>query len=170
MCLLWNYICPVPTNAILVESLMPVNILLIPVGGNYTIDAKEAKEYVDRIMPDVVIPMHYKTKDCEFVRFDVGHFISDVRMVRVGYNLRSRAFLKQKRRVTKPSDFHFLLLFSSTVEPFHKFANFLRRVEQVRNGFVDVCRSDYIRDILRQIGFHKPFAFFEFGNAVSKVR
>ena len=53
-------------NAILVESLMPVNILLIPVGGNYTIDAQQAKEYVDRIMPDVVIPMHYKTKDCDF--------------------------------------------------------------------------------------------------------
>lgn len=52
-------------NAILVESLMPVNILLIPVGGNYTIDAQQAKEYVDRIMPDVVIPMHYKTRDCE---------------------------------------------------------------------------------------------------------
>lgn len=63
-------------NAILVESLMPVNILLIPVGGNYTIDAKEAKEYVDRIMPDVVIPMHYKTKDCEFDIDKVNEFLS----------------------------------------------------------------------------------------------
>ena len=42
---------------------MPVNILLIPVGGKYTIDAVEAKEYVDKIMPDIVIPMHYRTKD-----------------------------------------------------------------------------------------------------------
>ena len=33
-------------------------------GGNYTIDAEMAKEYVDRIMPDIVIPMHYRTKDC----------------------------------------------------------------------------------------------------------
>lgn len=53
-------------NAFLVETLMPVNVLMIPVGGNYTIDAKQAKEYVDRLMPDIVIPMHYKTKDCEF--------------------------------------------------------------------------------------------------------
>ena len=29
-------------------------------------DAEEAKEFVDRIMPDVVIPMHYKTKDHSF--------------------------------------------------------------------------------------------------------
>lgn len=44
----------------LVGQLMPVNILLIPVGGTYTIDAIQAKEYVDRMKPDVVIPMHYK--------------------------------------------------------------------------------------------------------------
>ena len=42
--------------------LLPVNILLIPVGGNYTIDFEQAKEYVDRLMPDVVIPMHYRSR------------------------------------------------------------------------------------------------------------
>ena len=47
----------------LIESILPVNVLLIPVGGTYTIDAAMAKEYVDRIMPDVVIPMHYRTKN-----------------------------------------------------------------------------------------------------------
>ena len=49
-------------SAELIEMLLPVNILLIPIGGNYTIDAERAKEYVDRIMPDIVIPMHYKSK------------------------------------------------------------------------------------------------------------
>lgn len=46
----------------LLELLLPVHVLLIPVGGKYTIDGEQAKEYVDRIMPSVVIPMHYKTK------------------------------------------------------------------------------------------------------------
>ena len=46
----------------LIESLLPVDVLLIPVGGTYTIDAEQAKEYVDRIMPDIVIPMHYREK------------------------------------------------------------------------------------------------------------
>ena len=46
------------------ESIGSVNILFIPVGGNYTIDAEQAKEYVDFLMPDVVIPMHYKTENC----------------------------------------------------------------------------------------------------------
>lgn len=49
-------------SAELIEMLLPVNILLIPVGGNYTVDAEMAKEYVDRIMPEIVIPMHYKSR------------------------------------------------------------------------------------------------------------
>lgn len=49
-------------SSALLEMLLPVNILLIPVGGTYTIDALRAKEYVDRIMPEIVIPMHYKTR------------------------------------------------------------------------------------------------------------
>lgn len=59
----------------ILENLGSVNILLIPVGGNYTIDAVKAKEYVDRIMPDIVIPMHYKTKKCEFDIDKVDEFI-----------------------------------------------------------------------------------------------
>lgn len=49
-------------SAELLEMLLPVNILLIPIGGTYTLDALRAKEYVDRIMPEIVIPMHYKTR------------------------------------------------------------------------------------------------------------
>lgn len=48
----------------LAEAIGSVNVLLIPIGGNYTIDAEQAKEYVDFLMPDIVIPMHYKTSGC----------------------------------------------------------------------------------------------------------
>lgn len=37
-----------------------VDILFIPVGGNYTIDGKKATEIVKKIEPAIVIPMHYK--------------------------------------------------------------------------------------------------------------
>lgn len=60
----------------LIESILPVNVLMIPVGGNYTIDAAMAKEYVDRIMPDVVIPMHYRVKGCELDIDKVDEFLS----------------------------------------------------------------------------------------------
>ncbi len=35
--------------------------MLIPVGGTYTISAKEASEVISTIEPKVVIPMHYET-------------------------------------------------------------------------------------------------------------
>ncbi len=54
-----------PCSPELIERLLPVDVLMIPVGGNYTIDADLAKEYVDRLMPEIVIPMHYKIKHCE---------------------------------------------------------------------------------------------------------
>ena len=61
----------------LIEMILPVNVLMIPVGGNYTIDAKMAKEYVDRIMPDIVIPMHYRAKGCKLDIDNVDDFIDE---------------------------------------------------------------------------------------------
>ena len=60
----------------LIDLLLPVNVLLIPVGGTYTIDAEMAKEYVDRIMPDVVIQMHYREKGCTLDIDKVDEFIN----------------------------------------------------------------------------------------------
>jgi L-ascorbate metabolism protein UlaG (beta-lactamase superfamily) len=42
------------------EVLVGTDILLIPVGGKYTIDAKQAMEIISQIEPRIVIPMHYK--------------------------------------------------------------------------------------------------------------
>ena len=47
-------------NKEIVEKLQGVDVLLVPVGGNYTINSVEAKWYCDQIQPHVVIPMHYK--------------------------------------------------------------------------------------------------------------
>jgi L-ascorbate metabolism protein UlaG (beta-lactamase superfamily) len=42
------------------EEIDGVDILMIPVGGNYTIDGKKAVDIVKKIEPAIVIPMHYK--------------------------------------------------------------------------------------------------------------
>lgn len=47
----------------LVDRIGKVDVLLIPVGGTYTIDPIGAKKYIDAIAPKVVIPMHYKPQD-----------------------------------------------------------------------------------------------------------
>ncbi len=41
-----------------------VDVLLCPVGGNYTIDAMEAKQVAAAVDPAIFIPMHYRTSDC----------------------------------------------------------------------------------------------------------
>lgn len=46
-----------------VEEVGDVDILLIPVGGKYTIDYKEAINIIGQIEPKIVVPMHYKIKD-----------------------------------------------------------------------------------------------------------
>ncbi|MDP2926706.1 MAG: MBL fold metallo-hydrolase [bacterium] len=43
-----------------IEDLGLVDILLIPVGGNYTIDSQEASKIIGQIEPKIVIPMHYQ--------------------------------------------------------------------------------------------------------------
>lgn len=42
------------------QSLVGCDLLLVPVGGTYTVDHLGAKWYVDKINPKIVIPMHYK--------------------------------------------------------------------------------------------------------------
>lgn len=39
-----------------------VDILLIPVGGYFTIDAQAAAQVCDQLKPRVIIPMHYRTE------------------------------------------------------------------------------------------------------------
>ncbi len=44
------------------EMIGDVDVLLIPVGGVYTIAAPQAVEVINQLRPAVVVPMHYKTK------------------------------------------------------------------------------------------------------------
>lgn len=48
------------------KKLKGVDCLLLPVGGYYTIDAREAKTMAERIQPRVLIPMHYRTRTTGF--------------------------------------------------------------------------------------------------------
>ena len=52
-----------------------VDILLIPVGGFFTIDPKEATRVAEQIKPKILIPMHYKTEKCGFPIAPVEDFL-----------------------------------------------------------------------------------------------
>ncbi len=47
-------------NKELIGQLKGVDVLFVPIGGRYTINAKQAVYYTESILPKIVIPMHYK--------------------------------------------------------------------------------------------------------------
>jgi L-ascorbate metabolism protein UlaG (beta-lactamase superfamily) len=53
----------------------PVDILLIPVGGYFTIDSKEATRVAEQLKAKVLIPMHFKTEKCGFPIAPVEDFL-----------------------------------------------------------------------------------------------
>lgn len=58
-----------------VRQIVPVDVLFIPVGGFYTIDAATARQVCDQLNPKVVIPMHYKTEKCGYPIAGVDDFL-----------------------------------------------------------------------------------------------
>ena len=58
------------------EKLSPIDILLIPVGGVFTIDAKSAWNVIDVLSPKVVVPMHYWIDGLNLPLKPVDNFIS----------------------------------------------------------------------------------------------
>ncbi len=64
-----------PLNDKQTAELGSVDILLIPVGGSYTIDAKVASQLCDRLKPKVIIPMHFKNDKCAFPIAGVDEFL-----------------------------------------------------------------------------------------------
>lgn len=56
-----------------IENLPDIDILLIPVGGVFTINAKVATKVISSLEPGIAIPMHYQTK-----MLDVGEKIDKV--------------------------------------------------------------------------------------------
>lgn len=60
------------------EEIGGVDILMIPVGGKYTIDAKEAAKVVKQIEPRYVIPMHYKIPGLKLDLDGVEKFLKEI--------------------------------------------------------------------------------------------
>ncbi len=53
-----------------------VDVLLIPVGGTYTVDGAQAAGMVEQVKPRIVVPIHYKTKALNFDLDGVEPFLA----------------------------------------------------------------------------------------------
>lgn len=60
------------------DEIGEVDILMVPVGGTYTIDGKEAVKIVKQIEPRYVIPMHYKITGLKVDLDDAQLFLKEM--------------------------------------------------------------------------------------------
>jgi L-ascorbate metabolism protein UlaG (beta-lactamase superfamily) len=65
------------------KSLGKIDILLLPVGGVFTIDHNEATELMLNLQPKICIPMHYKTAKINFPLAKVDEFLAGKSNVKV---------------------------------------------------------------------------------------
>lgn len=61
-----------------VETIGDVDVLMIPVGGTYTLDSKGAKKVVGQIEPRIILPMHYKIDGLELDIEDETEFCNEL--------------------------------------------------------------------------------------------
>ncbi|MEE8353175.1 MAG: MBL fold metallo-hydrolase [Dehalococcoidales bacterium] len=65
-----------PLSGQQVKDIGRVDVLLIPVGGFFTIDAKVASEVAGKLSPKVIIPMHFSNEKCQFPIGGVDDFLA----------------------------------------------------------------------------------------------
>jgi L-ascorbate metabolism protein UlaG (beta-lactamase superfamily) len=61
-----------------IESLGPVNIALIPIGGKSTVNAAKAVEIVSLLDPQIIIPIHYGMEDSKIELDSVEKFFKEM--------------------------------------------------------------------------------------------
>jgi len=87
------------------EILAGTDILLIPVGGKFTLDSKKAVEVVSQIEPRIVIPMHYKTPGLKEDLDGVEKFIKEL-----GLTPRKEEKLKISKKDLPQEDMELVIL------------------------------------------------------------
>lgn len=63
-------------NQTRVEQIGEVDVLLVPVGGIFTIDADQATRVMEQLRPAITIPMHFRNDRCLFGIDTVDRFLA----------------------------------------------------------------------------------------------
>lgn len=59
-----------------VEALSQCDVLMIPTGGVYTIEAKDAPDIISQLEPKIIVPMHYKVEGLKFDLAPLDSFLT----------------------------------------------------------------------------------------------
>ncbi|OOM81680.1 metal-dependent hydrolase [Clostridium puniceum] len=71
----------IPSSSVL-EKLRNIDILLIPIGGNFTLNGLDATKLCNLICPKYIIPMHYKTNSTSLYLDNPKNFITSMKHIR----------------------------------------------------------------------------------------
>ncbi|MBI2901906.1 MAG: MBL fold metallo-hydrolase [Planctomycetes bacterium] len=85
-----------------IKAVGPVDILLLPVGGRWTVELAEARKVAEQLAPRVVVPMHAKTDLTPDLAHTVDAFAKDqpnVRRVEANSAVFSKAALPASREI-----------------------------------------------------------------------
>ncbi len=88
------------------EKIGDVDILLVPVGGKYTIGAADAASAINQIDPKIVIPMHYKIPGLTVDIDDLENFVKQVKVS----NLEGQDAFKTKKADLPTEDREIVIL------------------------------------------------------------
>ena len=66
-----------------VAAIGVIDLLMIPVGGFYTIDSKQVSQVAGQLNPSIIIPIHFKTGKCEFPITPIDEFTKGKAKVKV---------------------------------------------------------------------------------------
>jgi len=69
-----------------IQQIGPVDILFVPVGGTYTIDAEQAWRIIHAIKPKIAVPMHYRIEGLSIPIAGIEPFLekNTYRLLKVG--------------------------------------------------------------------------------------
>ena len=95
----------------ILERISNIDVLMIPVGGTYTIDAKTAVKVISAIEPGIIIPMHYQTKDLTGLGEkidDLKVFLEEMGVEDNGVQRAEKLTLKSKSDIPDESEVYIL--------------------------------------------------------------
>lgn len=93
------------------EKLTDIDVLMIPVGGVYTIDAKTAVKVISSVEPSIIIPMHYQTEDLTGLSKkldDIKNFLEEMGIEDNGVKKVDKLVLKTRSDIPAESEVYIL--------------------------------------------------------------
>lgn len=67
------------------KKIKNVDMLFVPVGANYTMELPEVKEFINRVDPKIIVPMHYRIFGLSIAILPLEDFLNMVPVENVDY-------------------------------------------------------------------------------------